>query len=259
MVTLFNASGHQGRQYPPRTTIVKLNRVTSADSTGRGLFRWSKYVCLPMMVILPVSLVAQENGAALLRSSGGVLVNKSQVPASVALLRDDLIETPKDAVARLEVTGSAADINSETVVQFEGDELVLDHGSLSVRTSRQFRVRVGCLTVTPVNPDWTEYEVTDRDGKVTVSARKSDVYLDAQSANGPQKRPTQSNRATVHESEQKSRDEKCAGGYLDQDHIAGKGGFMNSRYAIAAGISGIVVVTCYALCRSGEPLSPSAP
>jgi len=28
------------------------------------------------------------------------------------------------------------DIDADTVVQFEGDELVLDHGSLSVNTTR---------------------------------------------------------------------------------------------------------------------------
>ena len=66
----------------------------------------------------------------------GVLVNKNPAPASIALFPNDLIETQKAVVARIEVTGSSADINPETVVQFEGNELVLDHGSLSVNTSR---------------------------------------------------------------------------------------------------------------------------
>lgn len=127
-----------------------------------------------MAAILPVSLLADEVTAAMLRSNGaGVLLNKNSAPASTALLPDDLIETQPKAVARVEAIGSTADIHPETMVQFEGNELVLEHGSLSVNTSRGLRVRVGCLTVTPVkSAEWTHYDVVDIDGKVTVSARR---------------------------------------------------------------------------------------
>jgi hypothetical protein len=92
------------------------------------------------------------------------------------LFPDDLVQTPKNAVARIELTGSSADINADSMVQFEGDELVLDHGTLSVRTTRGLRVRVGCLTVIPVNlSQWTQYDVSDVNGRVTVNATKSDV------------------------------------------------------------------------------------
>jgi hypothetical protein len=117
-------------------------------------------VCIPMAFILPVSLAADETAAAMLRSSGsGVVVNRNPAPTSIALFPNDLIETPKNAVARIEVSGSTADINADTVEQFDGDELVLDHGSLSVSTTQGLRVRVGCLTVTPVNlSQWTRYQ-----------------------------------------------------------------------------------------------------
>ena len=170
-----------------------------------------------MAVILPVSLFAQENAAALLRSSGtGVLVNKNPSPESIALFPDDLIETPKSIVARLEITGSAADIGPETMVQFESDELALDHGNVSVNTTRGLRVRVGCLTVTPVNvSERTQYDVSDLDGKVTVNAAKNDVYIDARSKKPQEaKNPSRSSRDLVREGEQKSREEKCGGAYL---------------------------------------------
>jgi hypothetical protein len=117
----------------------------------------------------------------MLRSNGvGVLVNKSPAPASIALFSDDFVETQKNAaLARIDISGSAADINAETVVQFEGNELVLDHGSLSVNTSRGMTVRVGCLTITPANnAEWTHYDVADLNGKVNVSALKNDVNID---------------------------------------------------------------------------------
>jgi hypothetical protein len=225
------------------------------------LLKWRHLVCVSLVTILPVSLFADDAGPAMLRSNSGVLLNKNAAPASAALFHDDLIETPKNTAARIEYTGSAADINAETVIQFEGDELVLEHGSLSVNTSRVLRVRVGCITVTPVNADWTQYEVADVDGKVTVSSLKSDVYIDAKS-NDPKeaKRPEHSGRQIVRESEQKERSEKCGAAIVKESTIlAGRGAIMNSLWARGAGLAAIGVLTCWALCQSDDPLSPSTP
>jgi hypothetical protein len=152
---------------------------------GVILSRWRHLVVLFLAALLPVSLLGQEVTGAILRANGtGILLNKASAPPSTAIFADDLIETPKGSIARIETTGSAADINSETMVQYEVDELVLDHGSLSVNTTRGLRVRVGCLTVTPVNPsDWTQFEVLDLDNKVTLHALKNDVYIDVRSKN----------------------------------------------------------------------------
>jgi hypothetical protein len=215
-----------------------------------------------MVVILPVSLMADDTGAAMLRSNPGVLLNKNPAPVSAALFPDDLIETPKQAVARIEATGSTADVNPETMVQFEGDELVLEHGSLSVNSNRGMRVREGCLTVTPANTDWTHYEVTDVDGKVTVSALKNDVYINERTSKPQQARqPAQSSRTLVREGEQKSREEKCGGAAPQQPpgHVAGVGAIMNSPWAKAGGLVGIGGLLCLALCRNDDPVSPSKP
>jgi hypothetical protein len=228
---------------------------------GRGLQKWSSLVCLAMIVILPGSLLADDTGAAILRNNGSVLVNKNPAPASAALFLNDLIETQKESTARIEATGSTAEINSDTVVQFEGDVLVLEHGSLSVNTSRVLKVRVGCVTVTPVNADWTHYDVTDKDGKVTVAALKNDVYLESKSSSPQQaKQPEHSDRMIVREGEQKSRDEKCGVGIpRESGTLAGRGALMNSPYVQwpAAGV--IIGLTCWAICNTGNPVSPSAP
>jgi hypothetical protein len=188
-------------------------------------------------------------------------VNKNAAPNSRALFTNDLIETPKNVVARIEANGSTAEINAETMVQFEGDELVLDHGSLLVNTTRGLRVRVGCLTVTPVNPsDWTHYDVTDLDGKVTVSALKSDVYLDARDKNSKEaKNSSQSNREIVREGEQKSRTEKCGVAYIKADRIPGIGAMMNSIYAKVIAGTAVGVIACFGLCPGGDPISPDKP
>ena len=215
-----------------------------------------------MIVILPVSLLAQDTAAAMLRSNGtGVLLNKNPAPASTALFSDDLIETSKTAVTRIEASGSSADLNPETVVQFEGNELVLEHGSLSVNTSRGLRVRVGCVTVAPVNDaQWTHYNVADVDGKVTVAALKNDVYIDARS-NNPQRarQSSRSSRVTVREGEQKSREEKCGAAYPQHGDLAATGAIMNSPYVLWPSVGVIAGITCWAICNSDNPVSPSAP
>ena len=217
-----------------------------------------------MMVVLPVSLLAQDNAAAILRSNGiGVIVNGNPALPSVALFPDDFIETQKTAVARIEVSGSTADLSAETVVQFDVDELVLDHGALSVNTSRGMRVRVGCVTITPVNnTEWTQYDVLDRDGKVTVSALKNDVYIDVRSRNEQQAGPSShSNRDIVREGERKSRDEKCGGAYMPASAAPpGVGAILSSPWAIGAAVGGVGVIVCLGLlCRNDDPVSPTKP
>jgi len=212
--------------------------------------------------MLVVSLPAQEAAGAMLRSDGvGVLVNKNPAPTSIALYHSDLVETQKAAVARIEIAGSSADLNPESMVQFEVGELVLDHGSLSVNTSRGLRVRVGCLTVTPVHEaDWTQFEVADVDGKVTVSARKNDVYIDERSNKVQDAKREEKSRSIVHETEQKTRDEKCgAAAYQAKGALPGPSAILNSRWAQIGGIAAVGVITCWALCRHEDPISPAVP
>ena len=214
------------------------------------------------MAILPVSLLAQDTATAMLRSNGpGVLVNRNSARSENALLYEDLVETQRDAMARIEANGSTADINPETMLQFEGDTLVLDHGSLSVNTSRGLKVRVGCVIVTPAsNTEWTHYDVVDRDGKVTVSALKKDVNINSRSNNPKQAKQGANSSVTVSEGQQKSREENCGAAYpRSASATPGAGAIMNSPYAIGIGAGAIVGLTCWALCRSDQPASPTKP
>jgi hypothetical protein len=227
------------------------------------LFRWRNLVCLSLTAILPVSLFGDETAAAMLRSDGvHVFLNNHAAPPSVALYPNDLIETQRDAIARIEAAGSTADISPETLVQFQSDELVLDHGHLSVNTNRGLRVRVGCVTITPRDAaNWTHYDVIDVNGKVTISALKLDVYVDAKSQNPRSiKHPGGSERSIVRESEKKERSEKCGAGYLNSSAtVPGVNAILNSPWAVGAGTAIVGGITCWALCRSGQPISPTGP
>jgi hypothetical protein len=212
--------------------------------------------------ILPVSAFPDNPSGAILHSSGqGVLVNGNLVPPSAAVFDNDFIQTEKESPARIETAGSAATIDAETVLQFRLEELALDHGSLSIYTSIGMRVRVGCITITPVNPSIeTLYEVIDREGKVTVHASRSSVYIDAKSKESKEVRsPSRSTRDLVREGEQRSREEKCGGAYMRGATQPGIGAIMNSKWAIMIGGAAVGVLTCVGLCREDDPISPSKP
>jgi hypothetical protein len=211
-----------------------------------------------MMVVLPASVMAQTAGGAMLHSDGGVWLNGNLAPNSSAIFPHDLVQTQKENNAKIDADGSSATIQPDTIVQFEGDELVLDHGSLQVNTSRGMRVRVNCLTVTPVNQAWTRYDVIDVDGKMKVIAYENDVNIHYGGAADKKSKATDSN-ATVHQGEQATREERCGAAARPVDVIDAKGAILNSAWAKTAGTAAIGGVLCWVFCSTGQPVSPAVP
>jgi len=212
-----------------------------------------------MIVVLPVSLTAQDTARAMLHSEGGVWLNGSPAPSSSAIFPNDLIQTQKGSSAKIDVYGSTVAVQPETIVQFDGDELILDHGSLLVDTSYQIRVRVNCLTVTPLAQAWTRYDVTDVDGKVTVAAHENNVRIHYQGAAVRQSKQAAFADVTVYQGEQATREERCGAAAKPSDIVNADGAILNSIWAKAAGLAAIGVLTCWALCRGDNPVSPAKP
>jgi hypothetical protein len=225
---------------------------------GDSLFRWRKFVCGALIIVLPAALMAEDSGAAMLRHRGGVLINHNPGPLSGALLTDDLVETQTGFEATLDAPGSTVTIKPETIVLFEGNELALDHGILLVSSSRQMAVRVGCLTTVPINAEWTQYDVISTDGKMTVTADKNDVEVQSKAASEQMKKTGRPERTIVREGEQKTFDEKCAAAAKPPTYVAAKGAILNSPYIKWPAAIGIGVLTCWVLCRNGD-ISPSNP
>jgi len=224
------------------------------------LGEWRNLVCVTMVIILPATLCSQNPNAAMLHAAAGVQLNGNAAPASSAIFPDDLVQTPKNAAAKIDAAGSTAVVASDTLVQFEGNQLFLEHGTVQVTTATQMAVRVGCITAIPVIAGWTQYDVTDVDGKVTVAAHKSDVNIDARkSGASPNPEAARSEKVTVREGEQATRPEKCGAAIRPPDYVTGKAAFLNTWEAVTAGLIVTGVITCLGLCHSGDPLSPSNP
>jgi hypothetical protein len=227
---------------------------------GVCLLEWRKLVCGAMVVIAPSLLFAQYSERALLRNDGGTWLNENPAPAISAIFPDSLIQTQPDHTARIEAEGSTVLIGPETVVQYQGLELALDHGTLKLDTSREMKVLIGCITVTPINSDRTQYDVTDLDGRVKIDAFKNDVKVHLHGVAQKSNRSSSSD-FIVHEGEEKTHGEHCAGALPRAAQAAGidPGALDSIALKIAAPIAIITVCVSY-FCRGGEePVSPWKP
>jgi hypothetical protein len=218
-----------------------------------------KFVCAALVAVLPTSLIADDSGAAILHHHGGTVVNGNPAPASIAIFPYDTVQTLNQHEATINVAGSAIIVEPDTLVQYQDDALTLDHGTVLVSTSRGLKVRVGCITVLPANTAWTQFDVTDIGGKVIVAARKNDVNIDTRNPRLQPGRAGGSQRATIREGEQATRDEHCGPGPKSSDPIAAKGAILNSPWAIGTALGGIVIGVCLIICHDDDPISPAMP
>jgi ribosomal 50S subunit-recycling heat shock protein len=216
-----------------------------------------------LIMIVPVSLSGQT-GSAILHAQGGVWINGNEAPDASAVFVGDLIETKPGFSATLTLDGSSVLIQAESIAKLQENLLELDHGRVSVGTSRGFRVKVNCILVIPVLNEWTQYEVTDLNGTVQVAARKDDVRIEHERSapKAPiEKAPTeneQSSGAVVHEGQQSSNDESAVCGAPTKPTAAGT--VLNPK--LIAGGAGGAAVLLWLLLHGGPskpPVSNSQP
>ena len=212
-----------------------------------------------MAILCPLSMMAADTGTAIVHSTGGVLVNGSEVADSTAITNGDLIETKHGFVANLDAEGSSVLIQGESIVRFQGDSLSLEHGSVSVGTSTAMRVHVKCIRVEPVSTDRTQYDVTDLTGRVDVEAHKNDVRIRQEVALGKPSANSSDESGIVHEGQRASREETICGAPAPPQSA---GNPVNTKLIeIGGGAGAGVVVLCLLLCRgkSQSNVSPTQP
>jgi hypothetical protein len=222
------------------------------------LLEWRNLVCGVMIAIVPTSLMTQDSGRAMLHSDGGVWLNGNPAPNSSAIFLHDLIQTQKGNNAKIDADGSTVTVQPDTIVQFEGDEVVLDHGGLQLNTTRGLRVRVNCMTIIPIAPAWTRYDISDVDGKVIVTAYENEIKIHYQGAAARRSKLAGFSDVTVHPGEQVTREERCGAPAKPVEVINAKGAILNSVWAKTAGLAAIGLI-CLGLCHGDDPISPDKP
>ena len=224
------------------------------------MIEWRKLVCGVMIAVVPASLNAQVTDRGLLYSDGGTWLNESPAPAVTAIFPDSLVQTQSGHSARINMEGTTVLIGSETLFQFQGNELALDHGNLQLDTAQGMKVLIGCITVTPVTSDRTQYSVVDVDGKVKVAASKNDVKIHLHGSASRTKQGASSD-LIVREGEKVTRQERCGAPARPAEGQNASGPALNSPWFWGTGLVAVGVITCLGLvCRpSDDPVSPSKP
>ena len=206
-----------------------------------------------LISLLPASTFAADSSAAMLYTNGTAWINGGSVPKSSAIFSGDLVQTKMDSVASIKSPGNSILVLSDSLVQYQGSAVKLEHGSVNVGTSKSMATQVGELKVEPASPSsWTEFEVRDTDGAVRIIARKGDLRLI--DANGTSTLG-EGQETTRDESRQKSKRKRERGGAVP----AAGGGVLDSPWAIGAGAAAVGGLTTWVLIRSDDPASPSKP
>jgi len=244
------------RHYDLVNTLWKLVRGMSVPGMSASFMRI--FVCWALVGMVPLSLLGQTP-AAILHAQGGVWVNGYEANNSSAVFAGDTLETRAGFSASLTLDGSAVLIQPESVTRFQGDWLELDHGRVSVETSKSFQVRVNCIKVVPVANEWTHYEVTNVNGTVQVAAHKSDVNVQIEGAHRkPSVETAGSQGGSVHEGEQRNYDESQLCGA--PPHPTEAGSALNPKWiAIGAGGAGVLIWILVHGGGGSSPISPARP
>jgi hypothetical protein len=221
-----------------------------------GMSAFRKMVSCVLLLMVPGSLLAADSGAAMLYANGAAWLNGSHVPNSSAIFAGDLVQTRSDSAANIHAPGSSITVLGDSLVQFEGALLKVEHGGVSVSTSKGVATTAGDVRVAPASNAWTEFNVTDIDGTVRIAANKGDLTItdDDGTVTLPQGQETTRNEQS-DQGDKKKKDKKRAAGAVP----AAGGGALNSPVAIGVGAAAIGGLTIWVLTRSSNPVSPATP
>jgi hypothetical protein len=221
-----------------------------------GMSAFRKMVSCVLMLMVPASMFAADSGAAMLYANGAAWLNGSHVPNSSAIFAGDLVQTRSDSAANIHAPGSSITVLGDSLVQFEGTSLRVEHGGVSVSTSKGVATVAGDVRVAPVSNAWTEFNVTDIDGTVRIAARKGDLTITDDNGTVTLAQGQETTRDEQSDkSDKKKKDKKGAGGAVP----AAGGGVLNSPIAIGVGAAAVGGITIWVLTRSSNPVSPATP
>src|SRR5712691_9241874 len=223
---------------------------------GKSAFRG--LVSCVLIVLFPGSLFAADSNAAMLYTNGAAWVNGAHVPrSSSAIFSGDLLQTRSDTVANINQPGSSITVLADSLVQFEGVSVDIQHGGVTVSTSKGIAATAGDVKVAPASNAWTEVNVTDVDGTVRIAARKGDLTISdgkdvVTLAQGQDTTRDESSGNSDKDNNKKKNKKRQAGAVP-----AAGGGIMNSPYAIGIGAGAIIGVTTWVLIKNDNPASPT--
>ena len=219
-----------------------------SDSTFR-----TALICV-LAILVPMQLLAADSASAMLYTSGPAWLNGTEVPKSVAVFAGDLVQTKADSSANINAAGSSVMVLGDSLVKFQGPTVEIEHGAVRVATSSGLATQAGEVTVKPAGNTWTEFQVTDVDGRVQIAANKGDLTIQDQQGTTTLSQGQQTTKDDTSQPEKKKHKKRGAGAAT-----AAGGGILSSSGAIYTGAAIVGGVTIWVLLQHDEPLSPACP
>lgn len=212
-----------------------------------------------LMFVFPGSLLAADSNAAMVHTNGAAWINGTHVPRdSSAIFVGDSLQTRNDSVANINEPGSTITILADSMVQFQGASLDIDHGGVTVSTSRGVSTTAGDVKVTPASNAWTEFNVTDVNGTVRIAARKGDLTVTDGKQTVLLAQGQETSRDDSADNDQDSKKKHKRNQQSGAIPAAG-GGLLNSPWAVGAGGAAVIGVTAWVLIKNDNPASPAKP
>jgi len=205
-------------------------------------------VCWAMIAALPAFLFAADSGGAMLYGKGTVWLNNSPLPHSSAIFSGDLIRTERQSVANFSVSETSVVIQTDSLVKFEGNAVSVEHGGVSVATSKGMVALAREVTVTPASNSWTEFEVVDADGTVEIVAGKGNVNVNCGTSTANLSEGEQATRDDSGNCNKKKKRKGLAG-----PPVAQGGGLLTDPYVLGGALVGGGVIICLLLCTAAKP------
>src|SRR5271169_4119003 len=133
--------------------------------------RLRSVMCCLLTILFPAQvMLAGETATGMLYTNGAAWLNGSEVPKSAAVFSGDMLQTRPDSTASIQSNGSNIMVLADSLVKYEGPSVELEHGAVRVTTSSGLAARAGDVIVKPAGSAWTEFQVTDVDGRVQIAA-----------------------------------------------------------------------------------------
>jgi len=234
-----------------RLTRLTFRITISRVFEGRGTNL--KILGTMAVLVFSVTLFAADQPTAMLYSHGTALLNGNRVGRSSAVFSGDLVQTSADSVVNINAAGSTVLILNDSLVEYETGDVKLEHGGVTVSTSKSLATRAGDVTVSPAAGVWTEFEVRDLDGTVQIAAQKGDLTI---SDNTGTTTLAQGQQTTRDEDSQPQKGKKKKSQPVGATPGA-EGGILNSPVAVGIGTGAILGVTAWVVIQGDRPASPS--
>jgi hypothetical protein len=213
-------------------------------------------VCCLLAILFPAQvMLAGETASAMLYTNGAAWLNGSEVPKSAAVFVGDMLQTRPDSTASIQSNGSNVMVLADSLVKFEGPAVELEHGSVRVTTSRGLAARAGDVTVKPAANSWTEFQVTDVDGRVQIAANKGDLTVQDDKGTTTVTQGQQTTRDDTTDTEKKKKKHRRGTGAA----TAAGGGIMSSPPVVYGGLAAVGAVGVWVWLRQEPPVSPACP